>query len=230
METEPGRPDGIRFKPLTEGLGINHFADGLPYSPASKSLKNQRPTRAAAGTPPPVMRATMPNGDFDLARLTSAVEAAVAAREGAADAEASAHSVPLPAGWGRRSLAFAADMLLLSVLFGTIILSAFRFNGFDFPAIIAGPQAAQILLPLGLFYVVFYFGYFLVQEVSWGRTVGKALFGARIQYRSPLAALGRAFCFPVSTLPLGIGLLWYFFDARRRCWHDVICDTDVVVG
>src|SRR4051794_21394875 len=35
--TEPSF--SLRFKPVTEGLGLNHFADGLPYAPATSKRK-----------------------------------------------------------------------------------------------------------------------------------------------------------------------------------------------
>lgn len=41
-------------------------------------------------------------------------------------------------------------------------------------------------------------------------------------------AIGRYLAYFVSTLPLGIGLLWVAFDPRKQGWHDKLAGTVVV--
>lgn len=40
--------------------------------------------------------------------------------------------------------------------------------------------------------------------------------------------IGRYFAYLVSTLPLGLGLLWVAFDQRKQSWHDKLAHTVVV--
>jgi len=67
-------------------------------------------------------------------------------------------------------------------------------------------------------------------------TPGKMLMSARVvDARTggplrPLQAIGRYLGYYVSTLPLGLGLLWVAFDAKKQGWHDKLAGTVVVVG
>lgn len=40
--------------------------------------------------------------------------------------------------------------------------------------------------------------------------------------------IGRYFAYVVSTLPLGLGLIWVAFDRRKQSWHDKLAHTVVV--
>ena len=40
--------------------------------------------------------------------------------------------------------------------------------------------------------------------------------------------IGRYFAYLVSTLPLGLGLIWVAFDRRKQSWHDKLAHTVVV--
>lgn len=48
---DPKQPKEISFKPLTDGLGINHFSDGLPYT--SHSQDGKRKAMPQFQFPPP---------------------------------------------------------------------------------------------------------------------------------------------------------------------------------
>jgi uncharacterized RDD family membrane protein YckC len=41
-------------------------------------------------------------------------------------------------------------------------------------------------------------------------------------------AIGRYLSYYVSSIPLGLGLLWVAFDARKQGWHDKLAGTFVV--
>jgi hypothetical protein len=250
MEIKPSKSDTISFKPLTEGLGLNHFTDGMPYSPAPEAarartaLKGQRPA-----TPPP--RATIPSVN-DLFAAIPAVSSAVASAAATASLPATAAWGPLakaapaailattaaveaaapavPATAWRRLGAFALDVVASVGLALLVAATGFRINGFDLFALLQSRAGLAFITPMMLFVTVFSCGYFLLQEVTWRRTLGKALFGIRLESPSAFAVLGRAFCFPFAVLPLGIGLIWFAFDARKRCWHDAVTETDVVLG
>ena len=67
-----------------------------------------------------------------------------------------------------------------------------------------------------------------------GSTPGKMLFGARIvdattgDAPSTGQLVGRYFGYLVSSLPLGAGLIWVAFDARKQAWHDKLAGTVVI--
>lgn len=65
-------------------------------------------------------------------------------------------------------------------------------------------------------------------------TPGKMLVGVKVVDArtggrlSPGQAIGRYLAYFVSILPLGLGLLWVAFDARKQGWHDKLAGTVVV--
>lgn len=65
-------------------------------------------------------------------------------------------------------------------------------------------------------------------------TPGKMIFSARIVDATTGAApslrqsIGRYLAYFVSTIPLGLGLLWVAFDARKQGWHDKLAGTVVI--
>lgn len=224
MEKDTEQLKPINFKPMTEGLGLNHFTDGLPYSPASSKKK----TPPSFYNPPP--RAPRVSTESKAAlvgteRAKKLVEEFDV--EAALEAEFNAKE-PMPAGFVRRIFAYFLDIAISLGLFCGVVWAGFTLNGFDLRKIFAENRGNQIILPLVLLYMVMHVGYFLIQETTWRRTIGKAIFGTRIRASSGFATLGRSICFFIAALPLGIGLLWYFFDNRHRCWHDVISDSEVV--
>jgi uncharacterized RDD family membrane protein YckC len=40
--------------------------------------------------------------------------------------------------------------------------------------------------------------------------------------------IGRYLGYIVSTVPLGLGLIWVAFDARKQGWHDKLAGTVVI--
>jgi uncharacterized RDD family membrane protein YckC len=217
-------PSTIQFRPLTEGLGLNHFSDGLPYSShsairGSKGLKQQQ---AQGPTPPPRLIVPPNLTEATFATVSSTIAAAV-------KKEAEPFSdVLFPAPRMARVLAYLIDIFILSTLYCAVVFTAFAMNGYGYKNILSMVPSRAFLQPSLLLFVVFYFGYFFVLELAWRKSLGKAILGIRVEARSILAVLARSIFFFFSTLPLGIGLLWSFFDARGRCWHDVVSDSDVV--
>ena len=211
MDKETERFDSTRFKPMSEGLGLNHFAEGLPYTPAA----SRRPQGVQFNFPPP--RAPRASAKTTVEKAVQ-VEPELAA------------IVPENAGFVRRILAFAIDLASAVTMFAVIVWASFSLNGFDLGELLVSRRGMQMFWPLALLYVVVHMGYFLIQETTWRRTLGKAMMGIRIQSNSGFATLARAACFFVAVVPFGIGLFWYFFDSKKRCWHDVITDSEVVTN
>jgi uncharacterized RDD family membrane protein YckC len=209
METKSKNPAPLRFKPLTEGLGLNHFADGLPYTPSTPTKK-------------PLVQFQYPADRLRAQQATGVTE----------EAEPEVVEEPVPASAARRIAAYAVDFAITILLFVSIALSSFAINGLDLLALIFDQSPwmdrAQIFVPLALFYWVLHLGYFLILETTWQTTLGKIALGIRIRTTSGLATLGRGLCFFMSIVPFGVGLLWFFFDSKKRCWHDVITETEIV--
>jgi uncharacterized RDD family membrane protein YckC len=65
-------------------------------------------------------------------------------------------------------------------------------------------------------------------------TPGKMAIGARIvdartgARPSNAQFIGRYFGYFVSTIPLGLGLIWVGIDSRKQSWHDKLAGTVVV--
>lgn len=240
FETQHG--DRIKLKPLTEGLGLSHFTDGLPYAPqrrATRPVATQAHKEVASPAPlevAPQVRRQMVHFNFPPPRQsrTSQRETGYSETvqpEAAPQVESAAMQAPVlrNAGFVRRALAYAIDVSFSAVLFAAIAWGSFRINGYSLLSALEGAEGFQMLLPLFLLYLVVYLGYFLIQETTWRSTIGKAMFGISIRSGSGFATVGRALCFFVAAVPFGIGLLWYFFDPKRRCWHDLITESEVVL-
>ncbi|MGN7661144.1 MAG: RDD family protein [Anaplasma sp.] len=78
------------------------------------------------------------------------------------------------------------------------------------------------------------FMYNVYMWVHFSATVGKFLVGLRVIDEGTMGemTLGQAtkrfFSIPLSGVPLGLGIFWSNFDARKRTWHDMIAKTVVV--
>ncbi|MEO5881998.1 MAG: RDD family protein, partial [Caldimonas sp.] len=65
-------------------------------------------------------------------------------------------------------------------------------------------------------------------------TPGKMVISARVvdaRTRGPLTvgqSVGRYLGYFVSTVPLGLGLLWVAFDPKKQGWHDKLAGTVVI--
>ncbi len=221
METKD--TTSISFKPLSEGLGLNHFSDGLPYTPASASVKSRRSSKTGLPLPPARVivspAATQQEIKDVAAYLSKAIPQEVS--EPFTD-------TMFPAPKTKRVMAYVIDLFVLTALYAFVLYGAFGLNGYSLSKLALGKSAVSLVAPLALFYAVFYFAYFALQEVTWSNTLGKAALGLRLRAHSGVALVARVVCFFFSVVPLGIGLIWALFDGRGRCWHDVVTDTDVV--
>lgn len=149
------------------------------------------------------------------------------------------HGAPLASFW-RRAAAFAADILVMSVLF-TILALTFA------PLLVklgwlhhsTRLSFALNVNPHGVVWVNWYsvalaVAYFsLATFFGKGRTPGKALLGIRVvslihARLSFWHSMERALGYGASMLELGFGFLQYFINPNKRTVHDRIADTIVV--
>jgi uncharacterized RDD family membrane protein YckC len=121
---------------------------------------------------------------------------------------------------GKRVLAYSLDSLLNLSLCMTA-LSAVLLQQDLPPESLFTPG---VILIAFLFASFFNWALIAAQEVAFGTTIGKRIFGLTLT-GSASALFLRAFFFLPSAGFGGIGLLWALFNRRRRCWHDMVVDT-----
>jgi len=132
-------------------------------------------------------------------------------------------------GFWRRTGAYLLDFVVLGVA-GFILGLIIGFGG-----VAAHMRAADIDLLgqlLGDLLGLAYFLYFWSAHGS-GQTPGMRALRLRvIRTDGTYMSVGRAFLrnigLGISTIALGIGLLWVAFDKNKQGWHDKIADTFVI--
>lgn len=131
------------------------------------------------------------------------------------------------AGFWVRVLASLIDTVLLCLVLVPILLVAYGPQYFESESILAGPLDFLVSWVLPAFAVILMWIY---KE----STPGKMAFGLRIvdattgAHASTAQYVGRYFGYFVSLLPLGLGILWVGWDARKQGWHDKLAGTVVV--
>ncbi len=248
MNRENGEKENppVRFETLTEGLGFHPFADGLPYAPAGKTTSPPPSTGTgamAAGRPqfiypsPAVTaaaktasRATLPN----LPTLGSTVDETVdrirreletiqhdrveLARANAAQVSALQTGVRHAHGFGyvgERAFAFVLDSAFNLSICASILSTALLSTDLENLRTLSSTALASA----GVFLFICNWALLAAQEVAFGTTIGKRIFGLRLN-GSGFECFIRSLFFVPSLLFGGIGVFIAIFDARKRCWHD----------
>lgn len=207
MERERNKID---FKPLTPGLGFHPFSDGLPYAPISPKpiTKNTGTGATAAGAPTFVTRT----------QTTSAS----ALRVNVPVARFQTPLLNLEPNFDffymfRRVFAYFVDTLI-NLSFAGACFAALLWNQNLQPELLENP--GTIILS-GIFFFSFSWALITIQEIAFGTTLGKRIFGLEIE-GTLTAVFLRSFFFLPSICFLGVGLLWSLIDSKKRCWHDLI--------
>ncbi|HRK03061.1 MAG TPA: RDD family protein [Oligoflexia bacterium] len=177
QKTKDQEPE-IAFRPLTEGLGINHFSDGLPYANAG-----QTPARRPQGhfdfPPPRAPRATAPAKQEVVTDLR--VESEVDLKLTPVAPLATGTLAPI----STRLIAYLCDLGFVALFYIVVMSAGLALAGVSISSFAEGLWAFRQSHPaLDLIVSMFgliYFGYFLLQEVSWGTTLGKSLFRLRLK-------------------------------------------------
>lgn len=120
----------------------------------------------------------------------------------------------------KRILAYSLDTALNSALLAAG-LSVALWNQDLNPEILANPGV--IVISFG-FFMLFNWALVTAQEIAFGTSVGKRIFGLALS-GSASAIFLRAFFFLPSLGFCGIGLLWSLVDSRKRCWHDLVINV-----
>lgn len=188
----------LEFKPLSQGLGLSH----LPPVDPPRNPPTRRPPPSPVA-PKPILPAAAPT----LTTAPALTSASTVTRD---------RSILV-----RRIAAFSVDTLLnISILSVVFAASLFRF----------GPRVWDLLsFELGLVVSALFafasWSLVLGQELLFKTSLGKWMF--RLKLDGPRASIFvRAFFFPLSLLAGGLGLAWALWDARGRCWHDLLADLE----
>ena len=142
-----------------------------------------------------------------------------------------------PVGLGRRLAAMFYDFLLCTAL---LIVTAGAYKLIQM-AIIgearmrelteAGALDGDPLLSTVLLFVLF--GFFAKFRTHGGQTLGMQVWGVRVQNTDGTAislwqALLRFVVSIASWLCLGLGFFWVLVDKRKRGWHDIYSESQLV--
>lgn len=123
---------------------------------------------------------------------------------------------------------FLDSSLNISLCAGGLSVALIRFQ-LNANALFGSETIAYTLL----FLIFFNWILMLAQEVAFGTTLGKRVFGLTLKHNdgtplkpsSSAALFLRAFFFIPSLLFFGLGILWSLFDKKFRCWHDLVADV-----
>ncbi|SFD89707.1 RDD family protein [Paracidovorax konjaci] len=130
-------------------------------------------------------------------------------------------------GFWARVGATLIDTVLLLVVTVPLLLAIYGRAYFESERLLMGPADFLISWVLPAVAVVLFW-------ISRQATPGKMAIGARVvdaatgRPLTPRQSVGRYLGYFVSSVPLGLGLLWVAFDGRKQGWHDKLAGTVVV--
>ncbi len=120
----------------------------------------------------------------------------------------------------KRTVAYLIDSALnCALLAGGLSLAL--WNQDLGPELLTNPG---VIVISGLFFALFNWALITAQEIAFGTSVGKRVFGLALQ-GSTSAIFLRAFFFLPSLGFCAIGLLWGLLDRQKRCWHDLVVNV-----
>lgn len=226
----------LSFEPITSGLGFHPFSDGLPYAPITpQKAAAARPAWSAVPAGPvqiampatstiPVMRVPVvpvfPNlsNPANSSRLVAAPKVSVPVTVEKSETQVSAQLEPIYgfAYLAKRMAAYFIESVLNFGIFITALSVLLVKNEHNYDLLL-NPALIAVLLIFG---AMWNWALITGQELAFGTSIGKRIFGLKIT-GSTSAILLRAFYFLPSTIFCGIGELWSLFDRKKRCWHDL---------
>jgi uncharacterized RDD family membrane protein YckC len=128
---------------------------------------------------------------------------------------------------GRRTVAYAIDDMLVSLIFVIML--------WDRIAAAQTPEAvAAVVNSVWLFIMMTKIGYHTLFVWQYGASLGKMAMKMRVVEASTLqtprffVAFNRAVFRVISEIVFYLGFLWAFFDPARQAWHDKTASTLVV--
>ena len=128
--------------------------------------------------------------------------------------------------WARVGASLIDTMLLLAITV-PVVFAVYGLAYLDSTGLFAGPADVLIQLVAPALVVM---AFWIYKNATPGKMaisaqVVDATTGAPL---TPGQALGRYLGYFVSTIPLGLGLLWVAFDSKKQGWHDKLAHTVVI--
>ncbi len=202
-EKEKAKKDSLEFRALSKGLGFFPASEPAPY-------RRQGTGAEAAGAPQFLLPTNRP---------------AAPARMATVAPKPIPHPPPLEievlnVSPLRRLAAYTLDSLINLSLCGFFFLLALYY----LKAPLRFSFFREFVLFAGAFLLVFNWAVILAQEIAFGTSIGKRIFGLGL-VGSPAALFLRAFFFIFSLGFVGLGILWALFDRNHRCWHDLLTEV-----
>ena len=143
--------------------------------------------------------------------------------------EAQEHPATEYAGFWIRVVASIIDTILVMMVTLPLLVAFYGWAYFDGEqtGLIAGPMDVLISWVLPAVAVVLFW---MHRQATPGKMAMKlhvvdALTGKNLTLGQ---SVGRYFAYFVSTIPLGLGLIWVAFDRRKQGWHDKLANTVVI--
>jgi uncharacterized RDD family membrane protein YckC len=238
----------VRFQPLTDGLGFHPFADGLPYAPAGKTTGTPSSGIGAVSAgrpqfvyPSPAVTAAVQTASRanhipvpTLPTLGSSVDETVdrirreletihvgrleQARTDAAKVQSlqSGLRVTYSLGYSiERAFAFLLDSAFNLSICGTVLSTALLSADIDN----LQSMSPGAMVTVGVFLFICNWALITAQEVAFGTSIGKRIFGLHLN-GDGFECFIRSLFFLPSLLFGGLGIVIAIFDSRKRCWHD----------
>ena len=134
-----------------------------------------------------------------------------------------------PVGFWARVVASIVDSIIVGLVTLPILWQVYGPSYFTAGHFIAGPIDFAVSWVFPAVAVILFWMYR-------SATPGKSVVRARIvdantlEGPSPRQCLIRYLGYFVSTIPLGMGLLWVAFDSHKQGWHDKLAGTLVIRG
>ena len=128
--------------------------------------------------------------------------------------------------WARVGAALI-DSILTLFLTAPLLMMVYGSEYWDSERLVAGPADFLISWVLPAIAVIAFW-------VARGATPGKMAIGAQVvdartgAKPSTAQALGRYAGYYLSTIPLGLGLVWVGIDPKKQGWHDKLAGTVVI--
>ncbi len=123
----------------------------------------------------------------------------------------------------KRVLAYSLDTTINLGLCAAAMMASLWKQGMN-PELFWNPG---VMLLVALFLTAFNWAVITAQEVAFGTTVGKRVFGLAIDGSTSQVFL-RSLFFLVSAGFCGVGLFWAVANPRKRCWHDLVVDLQPI--
>ena len=131
------------------------------------------------------------------------------------------------AGFWIRVWASVIDTVLIAVITIPILLAIYGKQYFESERLIEGPMDFLISWVLPAIAVIIFWVY---RAATPGKmAISSKIVDAQTGWQPSTGQLvGRYFGYFISTIPLGLGIIWVAFDKKKQGWHDKLAGTVVV--